>query len=56
MKYYICGAIGGVPDGEPGYNSLEEAKRVCDQWEKEDAADGQEPGYWFVVDEEGNRC
>lgn len=56
MKYYICGAIGGAPDCEPGYDSLEEAKRICEQWEQIDIDDGNEPGYWFVIDEDGNRC
>lgn len=53
MAYYVTGYIGLDKDEEGKFESLEEAKTERARLDADAIADGHEPGFWIIIDEEG---
>ena len=55
MKYYVTDCITGYIEEESAFDNLEEAKKVRAEWDAKRIADGGEPNFWIVVDENGEK-
>lgn len=54
MKYYVVASYMGTMDEIPSHDTLESAIATMNEWNAEEEAAGHEPGFWKVVDENGN--
>lgn len=55
MAYYVTISIAGTMEEEGRFDTLAEAKAERDRLDAEAVAKGHEPGFWIILDEDGNR-
>lgn len=56
-KYYITDCISGLVDtlhDDEWIETLEEARAIRDQWNREREAEGGSNEFWIIVDRDGN--
>lgn len=51
MKYYVTDCITGVIEDAEPVGTLEEAKKIRDEWNAKRKADGGSDEFWIILDE-----
>ena len=54
MAYYVTISIAGTMEEEDRHETLASAREERDRLDEEAVAKGHEPGFWIILDEDGN--
>lgn len=56
MKYYVVSRMPGAFDEDDYFETLQDAKAERDRREAIDVANGNQPDFWYVMDENWKEC